>query len=73
MIRDFLTTSIVSLTLLGTAPLQDGDSFALQLLAATGDARRTLCRFLDLYACLKAGAPLGLANPDLGAGWSDFA
>ena len=56
MIRDFLTVSIVSLTLFGSVPDHDCDSLGLQLMAATGDVRRTLSRFLDLYAGIKAGA-----------------
>lgn len=63
MIRDFLTVTIVSLTLFGSAAQQEGDSLGLRLIAATGDVRRSLERFLDLYAGLKAGAQPVLAGP----------
>lgn len=55
MIRDLFTVSLVSLAFLGSASQQDNDSIGLQLIAATGEASRTLSRFLDQYACLKAG------------------
>lgn len=73
MIRDFLTVTLVSLTLFGTAPQQDGDSVGLQLLAATGDVRRTLARFLDLYSALKAGGQQANSAVEFQAGWSDLA
>ena len=69
MIRDFLTVSIVSLTLFGSAPDHDCDSLGLQLMAATGDVRRTLSRFLDLNAGIKAGAQQTLADAEVQAGW----
>ncbi|MCB1350879.1 MAG: hypothetical protein R3D59_00250 [Paracoccaceae bacterium] len=73
MFRDFLTIPIVCLSLFGTAAQQDGDSLGLKLLAATGDSRRSMIRFLDLYAGLKAGvAQTETALQQVG-GWSDFA
>mgnify|MGYP001568854840 CR=1 FL=1 len=71
MIRDILTVSIVSLTLFGSAPDRDGDNVGLQLMAATGDVRRTLIKFLDLYAGLKAGAQLAVDGPEAQTGWID--
>ena len=61
--RDFFTITIVSLALFGSAPQQEGEHFGLQLIAATGDARRTLVRFLDLYAGIKAGAEASAERP----------
>jgi len=72
MIRDFLTVSIVSLTLFGTTPDRDGDHVGLQLMAATGDVRRSLIKFLDLYAGLKAGAQQSLDGLEAQAGWIDL-
>ncbi|MCB1357478.1 MAG: hypothetical protein KDK53_13610 [Maritimibacter sp.] len=71
MIRDFLTVTIVSLSLFGSVSQQEGGSFGLRLLAATGDSRRSLAQFLDLYAGLKAGASQALAAQQ-GAGWSEM-
>lgn len=68
MIRDILTVTIVSLSLFGTVSQQDGDSLALKILAATGDGRRSMAEFLDLYAGLKAGAPNALSAQIQGAG-----
>lgn len=73
MFRDFLTVTIVCLNLFGTAAQQDGDTLGLQLLAATGDTRRTLIRFLDLYAALKAGATQSVAGLQQVAVSSDVA
>ncbi len=73
MIRDILTVSIVSLTLFGAVPDRDGDSIGLQLMAATGDVRRTLIKFLDLYAGLKAGAHYAVDGPEAQSGWIDLA
>lgn len=64
MIRDTLTATLVSLTLFGTAPLQDEGSLGLNLMAATGDVRRTLAKFLDLYGALKSGGGQFIAAPD---------
>lgn len=76
MLRDTLTATLVSLTLFGTAPLQESDNIALKLMAATGDVRRTLIKFLDLYGDKKCGAGHALAAPDAVAGsacMGDFA
>lgn len=56
MIRHFATLFLVGLSIFGTAPLQEGDNFGVQLLAATGDVRRSLVRFLDQYSGVKAVA-----------------
>lgn len=73
MIRDILTVTIVSLTLFGAVPDRDAGNFGLQLIAATGDVRRSLIKFLDLYAGLKAGAPQSRDGLAAQAGWFDFA
>lgn len=72
MIRDFLTVTIVSLILFGSAPQRDGDNLGLQLLAATGDVRRTLSRCLDLCAGLKAGARRTPGGPEAQSLWIDL-
>ena len=69
MIRDILTVSIVSLTLFGATPDRDADNLGLQLIAATGDVRRTLIKFLDLYAGLKAGSRQSLDGLQAQSGW----
>ena len=73
MIRDILTVMIVSLTLFGTAAERDGENLGLQLMAATGDVRRSLLKFVDLYAGLKAGAAHSTYGLQAQAGWTDLA
>ena len=73
MIRDILTVSIGSLTLFGSAAERDGDTIGLQLMAATGDVRRTLVKFLDLYAGLKVGASQAVDGLEAQTGWIDLA
>lgn len=68
MIRDIFTVTIVSLSLFGTVSQQDGDSLALKILAATGDSRRSMAEFLDLYAGLKAGVPHAMSAQRQGWG-----
>ncbi|MCB1329255.1 MAG: hypothetical protein KDK28_07335 [Maritimibacter sp.] len=68
MIRDIFTVTLVSLSLFGTVSQQDGNSLALKILAATGDGRRSMAEFLDLYAGLKAGAPQAMAARQQGWG-----
>lgn len=72
MIRDILTVTIVSLSLFGTVSQQDGESLGLKLLAATGDGRRSMADFLDLYAGLKAGAPQAMTVQKQGGAWGDL-
>lgn len=67
MIRDIITVTIVSLSLFGTVSQQDGNRLALKILAATGDGRRSMAEFLDLYAGLKAGVPHAMAARQQGA------
>ena len=73
MIRDFLTVTVVGLSLFGGAAQQDGEDVVLNLLAATGDTRRSLSRFLDLYGDRKAGASAAQAAPHARSDWGDFA
>lgn len=70
MIRDLLTVTVVSLAFFGASAQHDSDSIGLRLIAATGEASRTLSRFLDQYAAQKAGAPQMGAGESRG-GWED--